>query len=179
MRLLLVLQLLRQNSLYKALAGDLHVSKSYISRELMHALPILKANLDEIRWPREFPIHWLFRIAVNGALDCTTHLRQEIHPNSHLLFRTDVGFPNILALIVVSLEGVPWYANFFLGHNNDQGAWHLSGLGPHFAQLGLRCLSDLGLVHGSLVRPNDTPRTRNTAQSMLPCAMLQRSSMPM
>ena len=156
MRLLLVLQALRQNSLYTALAGTYNVSKSFVARELLHVLPILESRLPPITWPAEVPCYWPV-CAASGVIDATAHPRQEVHPGSALYFRTDVRAPNILGLMVVSMEGVLWHASFYHGHSNDQGAFLLSDLGYFLYSNRIRLLSDQIFVHEMLLRASHDP----------------------
>ena len=125
-------------------------TKSFVACELLHVLPILSLISAYHVAGRGSPLLAGVR-RLGCVIDATAHPRQEVHPGSALYFRTDIGAPNILGLTVVSMEGVPWHASFYLGHNNDQGAFILSDLGDFLRANHIWLLSDQIFV------PRDAP----------------------
>ena len=158
-RLFLALTFLRNNSFYHELAREYQVSRAFISRDIRHIIPTICAALhNEIAFPANAPPLDLI-MNVHGMIDCTVHWRQEVSPDGvgqdYSLFRTDIGMPNIGALVVTSLEGVPWHVTFFSGHNNDQGVYNITGMDRELQQRGLFILSDSGFNGTRMVRPDD------------------------
>lgn len=155
-RLFLALTFLRNNSFYHELAREYQVSRSFISRDLRHIIPIICSALhNEITFPAGAPPVEV-DLNVHGLIDCTAHWRQEVSPDGvgidYSLFRSDVAMPSIGAQVVTSLEGVPWSVTLFSGHNNDQGIYRHSGMDAELERRGLYLLCDLGYTADRLVR---------------------------
>ena len=161
-RLFLALTFLRNNSFYHELAREYQVSRSFISRDLRHIIPIICSALhNEITFPAGAPPVDV-DLNVHGLIDCTAHWRQEVSPDGvgldHSLFRSDVTMPKIGAQVVTSLDGVPWSVTLFSGHNNDQGIYRHSGMDAELERRGLYLLCDLGYTADRLVRSDANGR---------------------
>lgn len=81
-RLLLALQFLRHYPKYSELAEFFHISASQVSREIHHILPKIRAHFTNIEWPPVWrPISCLGGWPVSGAIDCSSHFRNRVHPH--------------------------------------------------------------------------------------------------
>lgn len=81
-RLLLVLEWLREYSHYKVLSETYGISVAQVSREISHILPKLYTNTPHtISWPPVWrPYQCLGSFQITGAIDCTCHFRNRVHP---------------------------------------------------------------------------------------------------
>ena len=83
-RLLLVLSWLRSGCSLFALAHQWKTSPTFCFREIRHVVPILNEKIKVIRMFDEkflslFPLR-MGNIDLHGALDCTCHRRDRVHP---------------------------------------------------------------------------------------------------
>jgi hypothetical protein len=81
-----------------------------------------------------------------------------VHPRQADWYRRDKGF-NLLAQVVISHDSQPSgcsliiittnfsQVDFLLGHNNDQGAFNLSGLRKFLEENNIRLLADGGICN--------------------------------
>jgi len=83
-RLLLVLHWLREYPHYKTLEEIYQISIPQISREITHIIPILRAHFPStIEWPQVWrTVHCCGGMNISGAIDCTSHFRNRVHPFS-------------------------------------------------------------------------------------------------
>lgn len=86
-RLLLVLQWLRHYPKYSILQQQYQVSKSYITRDIKHIIPILYIKINLIKWPTEWKSSG--RFDTHGSLDGTPHYRWRVHPGQAYYYRGD------------------------------------------------------------------------------------------
>lgn len=86
-RLLLVLHWLRHYPHLSILRDIYGVSKSYISRDIRHIIPILYTTLSNIKLPEKWETSGRFDTV--GAVDCTSHYRWRVHPGQSLYYRGD------------------------------------------------------------------------------------------
>lgn len=155
-RLFLALTVLRNNPFYHEIAREYQVSRSFVSRDVRHIIPIICSALDnEIAFPTEEPPLDI-DVHAHGMIDCTAHWRNEVSPDGvgidHSLYRFDIGMPNIGAQVVASLDGIPWHVTFFYGHNNDQGIYNQTHMDDELVRRNLWLLCDLGYIGERLVR---------------------------
>lgn len=80
-RLLLVLQFLRHYPHYSMLASLYGISIAQVSREIAHILPLLRAYLNHIEWPIQWAATECLGCSISGAIDCTSHYRNRVHPH--------------------------------------------------------------------------------------------------
>lgn len=86
-RLLLVLHWLRHYPLLSELRNIYHISKSFITREVRHIMPILCAKVSLIHWPDKWFATGFFNTHI--AIDCTAHYRWRVHPGQADYYRGD------------------------------------------------------------------------------------------
>lgn len=152
-RILLVLYFLKHNN-YLLTARLFSVSKSYVRREIHHGIPRLLSTLHFIGWPRELKQHKA--LAIVGAIDCSPYFRDRIHPNSGGLYRGDHGKHALTVQLITSLTGEIYDVVVLLGHNNDSGAYRLTGVDSFLRLHGLKLAADNGYGDIHLVTPSDT-----------------------
>lgn len=154
-RLFLALVFLRSNGFYHDLAREFQVSRSYVSREIRHVIPIICSELhNEVRWPAAQPVGDPALHGAQGLIDCSAHWRLEIHGDASW-FRSDIAMPNLGVQVVTSLTCELWDIVFFVGHNNDQGIYTATGMNENLRRRGIRLLSDMGYTGSQLLRPDD------------------------
>ncbi|KAL6074212.1 DDE Tnp4 domain-containing protein [Balamuthia mandrillaris] len=168
-RLVMVLNWLREGGTYRRLARLYGVNKAFVSREIHHIIPLLYATLDEIQRPSRWPTYSFFTVKIAGAIDCTAHFRNRVHPKQANYYRRDKRGFLLTAQVVTSLEGVLLDVHFALGHNNDQGTYALTGMRAFLQGNGLKLLADGGYKDVvSLVCPDDKKgRSWNNQQKAL------------
>eukprot|EP01094_Clydonella_sp_ATCC50884_P004686 TRINITY_DN1371_c0_g1_i1.p1 TRINITY_DN1371_c0_g1~~TRINITY_DN1371_c0_g1_i1.p1 ORF type:complete len:439 (+),score=26.83 TRINITY_DN1371_c0_g1_i1:438-1754(+) len=151
-RLLMFLVFLRKAPHLSLLARTFKVTKTFVHRDRRHILPIVHSALNfidpfrlgsVIEFVRQVDSAPLFPDAA-GAVDCTAHRRDRVHPGQALFYRGDKGYHFILAQVSVLLCGLFTNLQFFCGHNNDQGAFNLSGIKSKLDELDLMFLGDGG-----------------------------------
>jgi len=154
-RLLLVLNFLRDGGKYRRVALRYQVSRAYVCRELRHCGPVLCASLSIISWP----LRWNPLVDfenVSGAIDGTAHFRIRTHPRHADFYRGDKHACFWNAQVVVSLAGNILNVRLVMGHNNDQGTFNLTLMRNFLEQQQLYWLADKGYHHHRLVCPNKT-----------------------
>lgn len=164
-RLLLLLHWLKDYPSYRKLANDFGASASTVHHEIRDLLPKLCEALQGIiAWPQA-PPDAVF-LNASGAIDCSSHYRNRVHPFECEYYRGDVHAHFLTAQLVCSLRGQLWdlqlgqgTVSFFffffpllslfsslivLGHNNDRGMVTLTDLENHLQQIGVVLLADSG-----------------------------------
>jgi len=151
-RLALVLNWMRRYGAGSQISKIFGVSKSTLSREIKYILPKLRVTLQEsIRWPKQISTHPFE--GVMCAIDCAHHPRTRVHPRQADWYRRDKGF-GILAQVVVPLEGNDIYdVQLLQGHNNDQGALHITQMDNFISEHQIKMIGDLGYWHARIVTP--------------------------
>ena len=84
MPLVTVLNYLKNNYAFKEAQWRLGISKSQLSRDVNHILPILLSYFNEINWPQQPPQQHLY-IPASGAIHCTTHPRNRYYNIIHYI----------------------------------------------------------------------------------------------
>jgi len=154
-RLLLFLQYLRERPGYRLLGERWSISRTQVSRELRHLLPILYCHLTSrniIIFPPLMTPSTFHQVV--GAIDCSSHFRNRVHPRQADYYRGDKHAFFITAQVVCSLQGVLYSVCLGLGHNNDQGMLHITGMTEKLSQLGIYLLADGGYSHPRLICPD-------------------------
>jgi hypothetical protein len=159
MRLLLVLQFLKEHSPLKNFRREFAISSSQVSREISHSLPILAEALDEIRWPGDPLVH--IPTGTIGAIDCTAHPRQRPHPGQARFYRGDKKCHFVSGQAVVTLGGVLISSDLVTGHNNDQGTLYLTGMNQQIILQNVRLLGDKGKLSQRLYLVRSDPLDRS------------------
>jgi len=119
-RLLMVLHWLRHYPRYNILQDYYQVSKSYITRDITHIIPILYSKLHLITLPD--PQQWpaIGRFHTHAAVDGTAHYRWRVHPGQSYYYRGDKHAHMLAAQITVTrLPRKLVHVAIGLGHNND------------------------------------------------------------
>ena len=92
-RLYLVLKWIKAPDVYKRFGPRHGVCPAFVSREIHHIMPILRANLNEIRLtPEDFPNLVLDRSGTTlaaGIIDCSCCPCNRTHPGESSLYRGD------------------------------------------------------------------------------------------
>jgi hypothetical protein len=127
-----------------------NVSKSFISRDLQHTIPILYTQLNEINLPVE-PVPGL--LGAIGSVDCTIHIRNRVNPGQSLLWRGDKKCHFLSAQLVCDLQGVPIKVDIGLGHNNDSAMFTASNIGDWLQQNEVNLFADGIYRHSNLITP--------------------------
>jgi hypothetical protein len=154
LRLLLVLQYLRENLKFKTLANIYGTSPATIQREIRFTLPIIYACLPvQINWPQFQAANTFYNCV--GAIDCTPHLRTRIHPGSIDYYRGDLKDYFITAQLTVGLSGQIWRVDFRMGHHNDPGIFNSTSIGDILLKLKQTLLGDLAYHHSNVKTPRD------------------------
>jgi hypothetical protein len=153
-RLLLVLNFMREGGTYRRVALHFDVSKSFVCREVRHGGPILCASLSIISWPLRWDLSIEFE-NVSAVIDCTPHFRERTHPRQADFYRGDKHAFFWNAQVIVSLRGDLFNVQLLMGHNNDQGTFNQTAMGALLERLGLFWLADSGYHHHRLVRPTE------------------------
>ena len=98
-RLIMVLNWLREGGKYRHLIRAYGLpNQAFVSREIHHILPILCACLNEIAWPTSLLPHPFEGVV--GAIDCTAHFRNRVHPRQADYYRGDKHAFFLLAQVV-------------------------------------------------------------------------------
>jgi hypothetical protein len=122
-RVALVLTFFRKGQDYN-IVGEWGISQSYLSREVRFLAPILAYRLSFIQLPKEWPIYTFEKVV--GAIDCTPHFRNRVHPHNHDYYRGDKKGHFLSAQLVCGLEGRIYDIAIFPGRVNDQMAFSLT-----------------------------------------------------
>lgn len=96
-QLLLLLEFLRHYPSYYQLTRLYGVSKTEISRQINNNLPILmnilSKNFNKIQLPENYKVVFISKnnelVRVVGAVDCTSHYRNRVHPGQADYYRGD------------------------------------------------------------------------------------------
>jgi hypothetical protein len=152
MRLMIVIQYLRQNTKWPQMKQMYNISKAYISRELRHILPLAYCALSTISLPLVWHEHPFEQ--VSGAVDCSSHFRTRIHPRQSEWYRYDKHGFFFTAQCVVDLTGVFLHVHLGLGHNNDKGMFILTKMKEFMRMMGVRWLGDSGYSYELLITPD-------------------------
>ena len=123
-RLLLVLTWMRSGSTLMALASQWSTSPTFCFRTIRQIIPILYEKVKVIKmfdeqFLKQFPM-FIGETEVHGALDCTCHRRDRVHPGQSKFYRGDKHFHFFSAQVTVSFSGLYSFIVLAYGHNNDQ-----------------------------------------------------------
>lgn len=157
-RLYIVLRWLRTMDSYRRIAKDMGGSAATVSREIWDTIPKLYVVLrNDIHLPTQQQVAGMPLVfTASGAIDCTTHLRNRVHPWSTEYYRGDKHAHFITAQLICSLEGKMWDVALGPGHNNDQNMLHITEAEQTILhQLATRLLADKGYTSDAVVRPDD------------------------
>jgi hypothetical protein len=103
-------------------------------------------------------------IYIGGAIDCTGHSRNRVHPGSSSLYRTDKHQHFLTVQVICSLDGIILAYAIGRGNNNDMGMFNKSGTENILSKNGMYLLADKGYKNVKLIRP-DNYKIRNTGLS--------------
>ena len=128
-----------------------------VSREINHIVPVIYSFVQShttISWPSHFTTG--FEDCV-GAIDCSSHFRNRVHPGQANYYRADKGAFFLTAQLVTSLTGSMYSLCIGLGHNNDKGMLIISGLKEYIIQNGIRLFAEQGYsLKEYLITPDDS-----------------------
>lgn len=161
-RLLMVLHWLRDYPKYKTLAALYGISRSQVSLEVHHIIPILYRRLRTIEWPDTFEKHPFEDVA--GSIDCTPHFRNRVHPRQGDWYRSDKKRHFMTAQNVVGLSGIFYDARFGQGHNNDMNMFYLTEMNLFLEKHNIKLLSDAGYSNTNLVTPSSKTASKTWQQ---------------
>lgn len=148
-QLLHFLFMLRHHPKHKILSSIFSISSGTSSEIKKKLLPIVyeqSSSFSSIQWPSvwtEIPIGFC---GSQVLIDCTSHLRNRVHPGQQLYYRGDVGGHQLTSQIITDVKGIPidivialgthfsshcllflsFLFSHFLGHNNDGGVYRLT-----------------------------------------------------
>jgi hypothetical protein len=112
LRLMLVLCWMRDGLSLKALARMFYVSKATCSNEIRYILPkllcVLWSDNKRIKLPEKWDQHIFCK--VGGAVDCTSHFRNRVHPRQADYYRGDKHAHFITAQVICSVYGNAIYS---------------------------------------------------------------------
>lgn len=156
-RLFIVLRWLRHQESYRRLAHAFGGTAATISREIWDVIPKLYVEFkDTLQLPTaEEMANLPHRFRAAGAIDCTAHLRNRVHPWSTEYYRGDLHEHFIAAQLMCALNGKPWDVQLAPGHNNDQGLFNTTGVEEMLETRDERLLADMGYTSDFVVRPDD------------------------
>lgn len=154
----MVLHWLREYCKYKTLADLYNISKSQVSLEIHHIIPILYRHLRTIKWPSVFEKHPFEDVV--ASVDCTSHYRNRVHPRQGDWYRSDKKRHFLTSQSVVGLNGIFYNNKFGQGHNNDMNMFYLTGLDRFLEQHNIYMLADGGYSHENLVTPTRKGATK-------------------
>jgi hypothetical protein len=160
-RLMLTLMWMKNGFRFRMLEFIFGVTKSFISRDLQHIIPILYNRLDEINLPDNPVPAFLGAI---GMIDCTIHERERVNPGQSLLWRGDKKRHFLSLQLICNLEGVPIRIDIGLGHNNDVHMFNESSVGTWLVQNNVKLFADQGYSHPNLITPI---KANNDAEQIL------------
>ncbi len=145
MRVTITLHFLRQHTHYSELASTYAISKATISRIRTTLPQIYACNNEQIRFPPSFSPIVELKNAV-GAIDCTPHFRERVHPGSLLYYRGDYKDYFLSCQLVVGFDGQLWDVFIGLGQNNDMGIYQQSELSDYLRLKDITLLGDKGYI---------------------------------
>jgi hypothetical protein len=170
LQLLLVLFWLRNGCKLKVLTSIFFISKATSSRIIRWMLPRLLVGLRKSPARIELPQVWDGVCRIVGAIDCTSHFRNRVHPFQSDYYRGDKRGHFLTAQIIVPLDGSKIFSiHLGPGHNNDKGMYIMSGMKQFLVDNRLMLLADGGYGHKeTLITPdeNKNKRWRLNQQSM-------------
>lgn len=175
-RLYVVLSWLRQGGRYLPIANAAQVSRSFLSRDIHHIIPLLVESLNYITFPtRDRLIFHPFN-NTSMVIDCTALARVRVHPKQADYYRKDKGFSLLLQLIC-GLDGTIFSIEFLKGHNNDKGAFNKTGVGGFLERNDLYMLADAGYPgHHRVITPNKNKIYRKDSVQLLKQILLTSTS---
>jgi len=156
-RLYIVLRWLRHLESYRRLAKAFGGTAATICRDIWDVIPKLYIELrDMLQLPTAQEMAALpRRFDVTGAIDCTAHLRNRVHPWSTEYYRGDLHEHFITAQLMCALTGRMWDVQLAPGHNNDQGMFNNTNVEASMAARNARLLADMGYTSDTVIRPDD------------------------
>jgi hypothetical protein len=102
--------MLRHHPKLKILASLFSISTGTSSEIKKNMLPVVyeqSCSFESIQWPSlwsEIPVGF------GGAqvlIDCTSHMRNRVHPGQQLYYRGDVGGHQLTSQIITDVKGIP------------------------------------------------------------------------
>ena len=171
-QLLMVLAWLRRYPYFAQLARVFFVSKTTTWRIVTFLLPrvLLALQSDKekrIQFPTKFK-HYKFENVV-GAIDCSSHFRDRVHPYQGDYYRSDKHGHFLTSQVICDLDGSRIFSvHLGLGHNNDRGMWKRSFMNTFFMLKNEKLLGDGGYSGVLLVCPDDkqTPLWNSDQKSL-------------
>jgi len=147
LRLLMVLSWLREGCSLKILSRNFWISKAACSKDIRYILPrllaVLRTDQQKIHLPKDWDKH-LFE-GVGGAIDCTSHFRNRVHPKQADYYRGDKHAHFLTAQVLCSVYGDAIYAvDLGVGRNNDRAMYVLTGVKDVIKKHGAKLLADGG-----------------------------------
>ena len=120
----MILSWFRSGFSLRSLANQWNTSVMFCFREIRHIIPILLQKIKVIRlfdekFLKAFP-YQLDEHPVHGALDCTIHRRDRVHPGQYKYYRSDNHCHFLTSQVIVALSGLYAHVAISNGHNNDQ-----------------------------------------------------------
>lgn len=155
--LFITLKWLRHHQGLRMIAKEFGASAATVSRLLWSVIPKLYIALrDVIFMPSQEEIAKLPKIlTATGAIDCTSHIRNRVHPWSTEYYRGDKHEHFITAQLVCGLDGTMWDVQLAPGHNNDQGMLNHTEMARIILDHETHLLADMGYTSEAVIRPDD------------------------
>lgn len=156
-RLFIVLRWIRHLESYRRLAQAFGGTAATICRDIWDVIPKLYIELkDMLQLPTAQEMAALpRRFDAAGAIDCTAHLRNRVHPWSTEYYRGDLHEHFIAAQLMCGLDGTMWDVQLAPGHNNDQGLFNTTGVEATMVARNTHLLADMGYTSDIVIRPDD------------------------
>jgi len=142
--MLMVLDWIRNYPSYYSLGATYGISSSTVCKEINHIVPLLMETLNDmniIKWPDSFKEGFEGSV---GAIDCSSHFRNRVHPGQANYFRHDKAAFFLTVHAVTGLDGCIYSVCIGLGHNNDKGMLILSGMKSILQSQKFKLLADGG-----------------------------------
>jgi len=160
-RLIAALNFLKYYPSRHNLEQTFHVHWKTLWMDRHHVIPIVSQFLiqhSSIVWSLPSSQEELAWAGASMVIDCTSHIRNRVHPGHAFYYRGDKHTTFLSAQMVCDLIGsrIVCY-DLLRGHNNDQGVFNISGLRDLVESEGKRLLGDGGYQHGFIVTQKDVP----------------------
>ena len=89
-------------------------------------------------------------------IDCTSHVRDRVHPGQELYYRGDKHCHFLTAQVLTNVVGIILCVVIALGHNNDQGVWNKT-VKQNIEDANIVGLGDRGYTHSHILSPSKIP----------------------
>lgn len=102
--------MLRHHPKHKILSSLFSVSSGTSSDIKKRLLPIVyeqTSSLSSIQWPSNWNSIPIGFCGSQILIDCTSHMRNRVHPGQQLYYRGDVGGHQLTSQIITDVHGVP------------------------------------------------------------------------